>query len=77
MGGEAKNLPKSNGELRELPYAQVLCPGDAFNIRRPFHPNRTSRQTSSELINLRCQSEKWGPNPEGLANQAKASSLIE
>src|ERR1700685_2788327 len=66
MGRHSKNLPESDSELHQLPYAQVRCPGDAFNIHRPFHSNRTSRRTDSELNILRSLSEKCVPNPNGI-----------
>src|ERR1700734_1309117 len=60
MGRHSKNLPESNCKLHGVPYAQVRCPGDAFRIRRPFHSNRTSRRTRSQLSILRSLSKEMG-----------------
>ena len=49
MDRHAKNLPESNSELHELPYAQDRCPGDAFKIRRSLHSHRASRPAGTEL----------------------------
>src|ERR1035437_3782367 len=42
-------LSKGDGELYQLPYAEVICPGNAFEVYGSFHKGCSCRRIVSEL----------------------------